>query len=292
MTPAIEVEGLRVSYGPGAEALHGLTFALEGGTICGLFGRNGAGKTTLLSVLAAYRKPTAGGVRIGGEPVYENPAVTGQVCLAGTDDALLDDGMIADAVRSGARLRRGFDADYAIALLERFDMGNTRIRNLTQGGKAGLRIVLGLASRAPVTLFDEAHLGLDVAKRQLFYDELLADFIAHPRTIIVSTHLVEEISGLFEEVVIIDKGRLVAHDNAEDLRARGASVTGPAEAVDSFVDGRIVLGARRLGPTKSVMVYGRIDDTGREQARAGGLALGPVALEDLFVHLTEPRQRR
>lgn len=102
----------------------------------------------------------------------------------------------------------------------------------------------------------------------------------------MSTHLIEEISGLFERVVIIDRGRLVAHDDAEGLRSRGVSVTGPAEAVDRFAHGRTVLGARSLGPTKSVTVYGRLDDADRERARAAGLALGPVALQELFVHLT------
>ncbi|MGI8631909.1 MAG: ATP-binding cassette domain-containing protein [Solirubrobacterales bacterium] len=272
------------------DALRGLSLTLKGGKIYGLLGRNGAGKTTLLSVLAAYRQATAGRVRVGGEPVYENPAVAGQVCLVGTGDAVLARGTVGQAVAVVACLRPDFDVAYADGLLERFRLRcDTSVDSLSHGGKAVLRIVLGLASRAGVTLFDEPHLGLDPPTRRRFYDELLADFSAHPRTIIVSTHLVEEISGLFEEVVIIDRGRLVVHDTAEDLRARGASVTGPAEAVDRFVHGRTVLGAKRLGPTKSVMVDGHIDRSDREQARADGLDLGPVALQDLFVHLTQER---
>ena len=94
--------------------------------------------------------------------------------------------------------------------------------------------------------------------------------------------------ALFEQVLIIDNGRLVLQDETEALRARGADVTGPAEAVDRFVAGHTVLRERRLGRTKSAMVYGGLDERHRRQAREAGLDLGPVALQDLFVHLTQP----
>jgi ABC-2 type transport system ATP-binding protein len=149
-------------------------------------------------------------------------------------------------------------------------------------------MTFGLASRGPVTLFDESHLGMDAPSRAAFSDELLSDFMAHPRTIIISTHLIDELSPLFEEVVIIDNRRLVLQDETEMLRARGADVTGPAEAVDRFVAGRTVLRERQLGRTKSAMVYGGLDEQYRRQARDAGLDLGPVALQDLFVHLTQP----
>ena len=317
MTLGVEVEDLRVSYGITSlrdrrelrqqhnpqelhehykrgdfDALGGLSFTLEGGKIYGLLGRNGAGKTTLLSVLAAYRRPTAGRVLIGGEPVFENPRITSQICLVGAIEISTSRPVVVsveDALAFASQLRPHWDADYAAALLDRFALDrNTAIKTLSRGAQAALQIVLGLASRAPVTLFDEPHLGLDVAMRRKFYEELLADFIEQPRTIILSTHLIEEVSALFEEVVVIDRGRLVVHDDAEDLRARGAAVTGPAEAVDRFVNGLKVFGEKRLGPTKSVMVYGGLDDARRAQARTAGIELGPVALEELFVHLTEP----
>ncbi|MGH2534681.1 MAG: hypothetical protein ACRDJW_20675 [Thermomicrobiales bacterium] len=137
-------------------------------------------------------------------------------------------------------------------------------------------------------MFDESYIGMDAPSRYTFYEELLADFIAHPRTIVVSTHLIEEVASLFEQVVIIDKGRLVLQEDAEALRARGAAVIGPAAAVDQFVTGLTVLNVKHLGPTKSAMVYGDLDDARRQQARAAGLEIGPIALQDLFVHLTAP----
>jgi ABC-2 type transport system ATP-binding protein len=289
MTLDIEVAGLRLDYGA-VTALDGLSFTLPGGRIYGLLGRNGSGKTSLLSVLAGFRRPSGGTVRIDGQPVFENPRITRRVCLIReTGDTGDRDDRVGYALWTAARLRPGWDADYADSLVDRFEIPRRKkLRELSLGQRSALGMTFGLATRAPVTLLDESHLGMDAPSRAAFSDELLADFIAHPRTIVISTHLIDELSRLFEQVVIIDRGRLVLQDETEVLRARGADVTGPAEAVDRFVAGRTVLRERQLGRTKSAMVYGGLDEDHRRQARDAGLDLGPVALQDLFVHLTEP----
>jgi ABC-2 type transport system ATP-binding protein len=147
-------------------------------------------------------------------------------------------------------------------------------------------VVLGLASRAPLTIFDESYLGMDVPSRQLFYDALLADYAEVPRTIVLSTHLVSEVSAVLEEVVILDHGRLVTQAPVDSLRGRGAAIVGPAAAVDQVTAGLMVLSEQRLGGTKSSTVLGDLDDDLRARARDAGLEIGPVGLQDLFVHLT------
>jgi ABC-2 type transport system ATP-binding protein len=289
MTIGIDVQGLQLRYGT-VTALDDLSFTLAGGKIYGLLGRNGSGKTSLLSVLAAFRKPSGGRVLVDGQPVFEDPRMTRQVCLVReTGDPGDKSDRVKDALYYAARLRHGWDGDYAEALVERFQIPRSaKLGELSLGQRSALGMIFGLAARAPLTLFDECHLGMDAPSRMAFHDELLADFMAHPRTIVVSTHLIDELSPLFEEVVIIDHGRLVLQDETELLRARGAAVTGPAEQVDRFVAGHTVLGERQLGSTKSTMVYGGLDERQRQEARSAGLDLGPIALQDLFVHLTEP----
>jgi ABC-2 type transport system ATP-binding protein len=222
--------------------------------------------------------------------VFENPLVTRRVCLIReTGDTGDKDERVGDALSTAAHLRPSWDGDYADDLVDRFRIPRrTKLGELSLGQRSALGMIFGLAARAPVTLFDESHLGMDAPSRAAFSDELLSDFMAHPRMIIISTHLIDELSPLFEEVVIIDNGRLLLQDETEVLRAQGADVTGPAEAVDRFVAGRTVLRERQLGRTKSAMVYGGLDERHRRQARDAGLDLGPVALQDLFVHLTEP----
>jgi ABC-2 type transport system ATP-binding protein len=289
MTLGIEVRGLQLRYGA-VTALDDLSFTLPGGRIYGLLGRNGSGKTSLLSVLAAFRRQSAGSVLIDGQPVFENPSITRRVCLVRETGDPGDNGeRVREVLSTAARLRAGWDGDYADELVARFQVPrDKKLAELSLGQRSALGMIFGLAARAPVTLFDESHLGMDAPSRAAFHDELLADFLAHPRTVVISTHLIDELSPLFEEVLIIDEGRLVLKDETEVLRARGVAVTGPAEAVDRFVAGHTVLGERRLGPTKSATVYGGLDEHHRREARDAGLDLDPIALQDLFIHLTQP----
>jgi ABC-2 type transport system ATP-binding protein len=282
----IEIRNLTVRYGR-TTAIDDLTLILPAGKIYGLLGRNAAGKTTLLSVLAAFRRPSAGQVLIDGADPYENPGIVERICFVGQRLIGQDDDSVKTVLGLARALRPGWDQSYADRLLDRFEVPRRKsVSSLSQGKHSALGIVLGLASRAPLTILDESYLGLDAPSRYGFYEELLADYVANPRTVILSTHLIEEVGSLFEEVVIIDRGRLVLHEETDVLRARGASVTGPAEAVDRFVDGLTVLSEQRLGPTKSATVYGRLGPERDLAARALDLELGPVGLQDLFIHLT------
>jgi ABC-2 type transport system ATP-binding protein len=163
---------------------------------------------------------------------------------------------------------------------------------LSRGQRAALAVTLGLASRAPITAFDEAYLGMDAPSRYAFYEELLADFMEHPRMVIVSTHLIEEVSKLFEEVLIVQRGRLLLRADADALRTSGATVIGPTVAVDRFAEGLTVLSEKQLGPTKSAVVYGPFDSAHLRAASEAGLEVGPLPLQDLFVHLTTPEENR
>lgn len=288
MTFDIEVRDVEVRYGEHV-AIDGMTLKLGGGKIYGLIGRNGSGKSSLLSVIAAFRKASAGEVLVGGQPVFENPLITRQICLIRESGDVAEDESVDHTLKFAADLRPNWDTSYANNLVERFRLPpKKKVKELSRGQRSALGVTLGLATRAPLTIFDESYLGLDAPSRYLFYDELLADFMEQPRTIIISTHLIEEVSRLFEEVIIIDQGKLILHEEAEAVLARGASITGPANEVDQFVNGFRVLNQRQLGPTKSVTIYGQIDDVRQRQARASGLDIGPVALQDLFVYLTKP----
>lgn len=292
MSMALEARDLTVRFGD-VSALHDVSFHLTGGKIYGLLGRNGAGKTTLLSILAAYRKPTAGSVLVGGELPFENPRITPQVCFVRETLDIYETDNVKYALKIAARWRPHWDAEYAAALIDRFELPMKRsVGKLSRGMKSALGVTIGLASRAPVTVFDEAYLGMDAPSRYAFYDELLADYLARPRTVILSTHLIDEVSSLFEEVLILDRGQLIVHEEAEALRSRGASVVGPAAAVDEAIAGLTVLNEQRLGQAKSVTVYGALPDGFQQRIRSAGLEHGPVALQDLFVHLTSGKGGR
>jgi ABC-2 type transport system ATP-binding protein len=215
----IEVAGLTVRYGD-KTAVDDVSFSLPAGRIYGLLGRNGAGKTSLLAVLAGFRRASAGTVLIGGLPVFENRRVTREVALVRTAIELGDgDDRVHEALDVARALRPRWDDDYAGRLLDRFGVGQkAKLGRLSGGQQAAFAIVVGLAGRTPVTMFDETYLGLDAPFRQAFVDELLAEVTERPRTVILSTHLIEEMGSLFEQVLVIDHGRLVLHADAEQLR--------------------------------------------------------------------------
>ncbi len=290
MTLGVEVNGLKLNYGR-FTAIHDMSFKLTGGKIYGLLGRNGSGKTSLLSVLASFRKQTAGSVAIGGQPAFENEAVMEQVCFIQESGHMMEGVKVRDALDLAARFWPNWDEDYARRLADLYDLPlNRQVMKLSRGMKSSLGVTIGLASRAPVTIFDEAYLGMDAPSRYSFYEEILRDYMDNPRTFILSTHLIEEVGSLFEEVLIVDQGRLILHEEADALRMRATAVSGGTEAVERFIEGLNVLDDRSLGTSRTVMLYEELSAQRRKQAQLEGLQLEPIALQDLFVQLTKNRR--
>lgn len=282
----VEVRDLTARYGS-TTALDAVSFSLRPGVITGLLGRNGSGKTTALSVLAAFRRRTSGSVLVDGEDPWENERVLAGTCLVRESGDVANDQKLRETLRFLGDRRPFFSRQLADALMDRFELDPlSRPDRLSRGKRSAFGVVVGLASRTPLTLLDEVHLGMDAPSRYAFYDALLSDWVEHPRTIVLSSHLIGEIERLLEDVVVLDRGTVLTASDAETLRAGGVTVTGPADAVTAFVVGRDVVARQQLGRTAQATLIGaRPDDAAL--ARQHGLELGPVALQDLFVHLTD-----
>jgi ABC-2 type transport system ATP-binding protein len=291
MTPAISVTGLTRRFRD-QRALDHIDLELERGSITGLLGRNGAGKTTLMRVIAGHDFASAGTVNVLGASPVENETVLRQMVFIREDQAY-PDFKVRDAVQVASWLYPNWSHELAGALLQEFDLPlNRRVRKLSRGMRSALGIVIGLAARAEVTLFDEPYAGLDPMARQLFYDRLLAEYAEYPRTVLLSTHLIDEASGLFERVVVIDRGRIVLNTEADDLRGAATSVTGPAIAVAEFTAGRPVWNRRRIASQESAVVAGTLNETDRARAAALHLRLEPLSLQELVVHAAGAPQER
>jgi ABC-2 type transport system ATP-binding protein len=282
MTPAISADGLTRRYRDQL-ALDHVTFDLEPGSITGLLGRNGAGKTTLLRVLAGHEFASAGTVTVLGACPVEHEKVLRQMIFI-REDQSYPDLRVRQVVQVASWFYPNWSHDLASELLEEFNLPlNRRVRKLSRGMRSALGIVIGLAARAEVTLFDEPYAGLDPVARELFYDRLLADYAEHPRTILLSTHLIDEAAGLFERVVVMDRGKIVLNTTADDLRGAVTSVSGPAIAVAEFTAGRSVWDRRRIASQESAVVAGALDETDRARAAALHLHLEPLTLQQVVV---------
>ena len=289
MTTVIRVEGLGKTYGHGANAVHAVadaSFALEENRIHGLLGRNGAGKTTLMQLLTGQEFATTGGIEVFGESPVENARVLDRICFIKESQRYPDDFRVKHVLRSAPWFFPEWDQDFADELVESFRLPlNRRVKKLSRGQLSAVGVIVGLASRAPLTFFDEPYLGLDAVARQLFYDTLLADFAEHPRTVVLSTHLIDEVSNLLEHVVVIDEGRIIIDADAEELRGSAIDVVGARSVVESFTADREVLHRSALGGLATATIAG-LAEAGRAAARAAGLELAPVSLQQLVIRTT------
>jgi ABC-2 type transport system ATP-binding protein len=180
-------------------ALDGVSLELAENTIHGLLGRNGAGKTTVMRILTGQAFQTGGEVAVFGQHPYENAEVLSQMCFIKESQHYPDKFRIRHALRTAELLYPHWDPAFAGSLLADFAVPvNRLLRQLSRGQLSAVGVIIGLASRAPLTLFDEPYLGLDAAARQLFYDRLLAVYAEHPRTVVLSTHLIDEVSDLVD----------------------------------------------------------------------------------------------
>lgn len=210
----------------------------------------------------------------------------GQVCIIRESGDIEISDSIAYAFEFAAWMRPNWNEALARHLIAEFGLDPKRkVSTLSRGQRAALASTIGIATRAPLTLFDESYLGMDAPSRQLFYDALLADYIEHPRVIVLSTHLIEEVAKLFERLLIIDQGRLMHDKSAETMRGRGVTITGPAVQIEPLLPELTVLNTRELGPTRSIAVRDASEAV-LARARAAGLEVGPIPLQDLFIHLT------
>ncbi|QEO10402.1 ATP-binding cassette domain-containing protein [Protaetiibacter larvae] len=289
MSVVIRTEGLSKSYGFGGNVVHAVTevgVALEENRIYGLLGRNGAGKTTLMQLLTGQEFATRGAIEVFGESPVENARVLDRVCFIKESQRYPDDFRVKHVLRSAPWFFANWDHDFADELVARFRVPrNRRMKKLSRGQLSAVGVIVGLASRAPLTFFDEPYLGLDAVARQLFYDTLLADYAEHPRTVVLSTHLIDEVSNLLEHVIVIDEGRIVIDADADSLRGSAVDVVGARTAVDAFVADREVLHRAGLGGLATATVAG-LDEPGRVAARAAGLELAPVSLQQLVIRTT------
>ncbi|MDR5701688.1 ABC transporter ATP-binding protein [Agromyces aerolatus] len=282
----VRVEGLTKRYGS-FTALDRVGFSLEENRIYGLLGRNGAGKTTIMQLLTGQLFPDGGTLDVFGRTPAEHADVLRRVCFIAESQRYPEDFTVAHVLKSAPWFFENWDQEFAERLIADFRLPvKRRIKKLSRGQLSAVGVIVGLASRAPLTFFDEPYLGLDAVARHIFYDRLLEDYAEHPRTVVLSTHLIDEVANLLEHVILIDQGRILLDRDAEEVRGSATTVAGPKAAVEQFVADRPVIGREGLGGLASVTIDGRLDQSSRIQAAELGLELAPVSLQQLIVHLT------
>ncbi len=282
----IEASGLRKTFGT-TVALDGIDLRVEEGRILGLIGPNGAGKTTALNAIL-------------GLTSYEGELkVLGRDPWTVRDELMRDVSFIADVAVVPRWIRVSQLLDYVVGVHPRFDRAKAegflakttikrtkRVRELSKGMVAQLHLALVMAIDARLLILDEPTLGLDILFRKQFYDSLLNDYFDRSRTIVVTTHQVEEVQDVLTDLMFIDRGRIVLECSMEEFEAR---------YVEAMVHPDHVTGARELKPMQERQVFGRsimlFDRVDRSQLAAIGDVRTP-SIADLFVAVMSPASHK
>jgi ABC-2 type transport system ATP-binding protein len=273
----IEARNLRKTFGK-AVALDGVNLSVKEGRILGLIGPNGAGKSTALQAMLGLI-PYQGDLKVlGRDPWTQRDQLMADVCFI-ADVAVLPRWLkVSQALDYVAGVHPRFDRGKAEGFLAKTTIKRTSpVRELSKGMVAQLHLALVMAIDAKLLVLDEPTLGLDLIYRKSFYDSLLNDYFDHSRTIVVSTHQVEEIQHILTDVVFLDRGRIVLDCSMEDFEARYLEVlVGPEHLAE----------ARALKAIQERQLFGRhillFDGVDRDRLAALG-ELHTPSLADLFV---------
>jgi len=280
--PAIEARGLKKSYGSKV-ALAGMDLTVESGRILGLIGPNGAGKTTALNAM------------LGLAPYEGKLSVLGRDPWRSRDALMRDVSFVADVAVLPRWIRVGQALDYVEGVHPRFDRARAeallartevrataRVRELSKGMVAQLHLALVMAIDARLLVLDEPTLGLDIIYRKQFYDTLLNDYFDQERTILLTTHQVEEVENLLTDVLFVDRGHIVLDSSVEAIAERYVQVNVAAGKLEA---------ARALHPFYERQIFGRPTMLFENQPQAALAELGELrtpGIADLFVAKMQP----
>lgn len=279
---SIEIKSIRKNFG-NICALDGINIIFEENKIYGLLGRNGAGKTTLLNIITNRIFAGNGEVLIDGISSKENDQALNKVYMMSEKNFYPSNMKIKEVFRWTEEFYPGFDIEYANKLADIFELNlNKNVKSLSTGYNSIFKVIIALSINRPYILLDEPVLGLDANHRDVFYKLLIEKYSDTPATFILSTHLIEEVSNVIENVIIIKKGKIIKNETREELMSVGYTVSGMANQVDEFVKGKDVIGVDTIGGLKSAYILGQVIKGTVPQE----LEVSKVDLQKLFVQLT------
>ena len=281
--------------GESEAALRDISLTLGDATVTALVGPNGSGKTTLMQILGGLMVPTSGSVAIDGSQASADDLLTGSIIASSARDF---DELYSQSLVAYARLRPTWDEKLFERYVMRFDLKVRRkyVRKLSGGQAAILSASIALASGAPLTLLDEIQAPLDVPTRYALYEEILAlagecmEGKRPQRRFLISSHMVSELEKVAEDVIVLKKSELLAHETIDDFTCRVSALTGHASDIDRFLAAHpdlAVIASRELGSTREIVVDLRAGTVGDTELASHSLTSSPCSFQDAFAYLIQ-----
>jgi len=287
MSEIVQTTNLNKSYGK-KHALCGMSVSISENSITGLIGRNGSGKTTLMRILAGKLDKTGGDALVFGERPMDNLAVLNRLVYT-YHNVQYDSNLNLKTILFGYEVMfPTFDGLFASKLMRYFDLaGKMKYKSLSQGMASIFNFLCALSCRASLTMLDEPVLGMDVTVRKSAYEILLRDFTEHPRTIIISSHLLSELEGILSDILLIEQGTAVLNSPIDDIRQSAYRIDGTPPAIGEYATGKKVIMQKKSEFGCFAVIYERCTEAVIESAKRQGLTVSPVRPEELCVFLTQ-----
>lgn len=281
----IKAMGLTKNFGK-KPAIDSLSIDISGEGLIGLIGRNGAGKTTFMKLVAGQLEVNQGKLEVFGQNPMDNLKVLSNTVYTYHNMQYDKHLKLQRILRNYSLMFPDFDFDFATRLLSYFNLNpKMKYKSLSQGMASIFNFICGLSCRARLTLLDEPVLGMDVTVRKSAYEILLREFSEHPRTIIISSHLLSELEGMLSDILLIDEGKLVLYKDIDELRQSAYRIEGEQSAVDDFSKGKQVI-SKKSGITSEAVIFESLDDNTIIHAKKFNLKISAVRPEDLCIYLT------
>ncbi|PAE11965.1 multidrug ABC transporter ATP-binding protein [Niallia circulans] len=286
----IKLENVSFSYG-NTPALRNVSIEETEPIIMGLWGRNGSGKTTFMKLLAGMENIDAGTINVSGITPYNNTETMHNITYIQENHPFSILWNVEDALYFGSLFNKNWDTDLAEQLVSLFELPRKKkIKNFSKGMQTMLQIILGLASKSPVTIMDEPTNGLDAHMRKQFYNALLNTYEEDPRLIILSTHHIDEMEALCEKIAVINEQTIVRYEETEELKSRGIHLSGLASAIEPLIEGYPILEKRKLGKQMTVMMDDVYSDNWISKAKDAGVTIEKAKLQDYLVNYTTRKE--
>ncbi len=273
----IELKQVTKRYGQ-ATVLKNITLSIDEPGIYCLLGRNGAGKTTLLKSIAGYQNITSGTIQVNSKTITTSTLDTGVSYIE--NFAKHFNLPVRKLLQIASEVNPNYDHDFASEMMERFELdGKKKFNHLSLGMKTMVSTIICLASNKDVVLLDEPVLGFDAIMRVEFYDMLTESFYKHPRIIIVSTHIIEEIAKTIQKLIIIDKGSIRFFDTLQSVETKAFSISGIKKDVEAATRNLNIIGQDNVGGLETCYIF---DNLPKQTA---SLEINPLSLQDFFIQM-------
>ncbi|MGG7165068.1 ATP-binding cassette domain-containing protein [Clostridium ihumii] len=287
MDKIIEVRNLSYTFNK-TQALKNLSVNFEENKIYGLLGKNGAGKTTLINIITRQLINKEGEIKIFGKSINEDITLLNDLCIVKEREFYNLDKKGRDVLDIYSLFYKDYDKELEKKLCDFFELPLKKsYKKYSRGMKTLISNIIGICSNAKITIFDEPTIGLDAVNREHFYNILLEEYIKKPRTIIISTHLIEEVDNLLEHVVIVNKGEVILDEDIDNIKQKSYFITGKKEDLSSLKILNDKKPKQEFGSTEVYSYYGELSDEDLNTIDELNINLEPMGLQKLFIEMTK-----